>query len=495
MGNDSENQMRGSSAPHAEDLNFFNFMGDEQQWSGLVEDFWLVTHEHENLSQRLLSGSPMQVWTGILHLLYLGLGWENPGLGLKSWRLEGFQNGLHPVLDLVWEIAGDDTVALELFLRNCSLEMNRGQGPYSGAGGKRERDDFESWAKDHLRDRRLSSLGTGVLPVGGWDPLHLSTHLEQSFRETESTWRFNIQSDNYATSSEKYAILIVDKYAGWHHHLRPIDAELNRSGVSSSRVDVGVKILGMNKLGDFRYCDQTGLWYLIGADSRAEDIHLWGNMRETQTPRELNMPSSEQANAGMNKGTNKQLASFQIKGKALSILVREEVGLAHTMQRELLNENGETSYLFYKNDGWQNESEWENNRHYNACLLALMETKLIDPELLFVEAVQDGSLILEVQPWADEMAIRLWGSSSRFPHFLAELLTLQANQMISINDLEPNLAKQAVELRDIFAGKAKRSKDNFFLMGLEEFVESAGDFAVYELLESIAETYEYFGDN
>ena len=235
---------------------FAQYMGDELEWAGLVEEFWLhaLTNDRRK-SIEVSKHKATQVWTGLLHLMYLGLGWQNPGLGLEKWRKEGYRSGLHPVLDFVYNTAGENLIALEVFLKNASLRMRGAEGPHAQFLSNFDVESGKTWADKAIQKAQLSNLGEEILPIGGWDPLHLSIHLENSFRKSDSSSEVGFRTNNYAT-------LVIDKYAGWHHHLETLNRELQIRGLPPTEVQVGVKIIGMNKLGDFKFSEESGLWYL-----------------------------------------------------------------------------------------------------------------------------------------------------------------------------------------------------------------------------------------
>jgi len=468
---------------------FRSYMGDEESWVGLVDDFWLeLSRADTGRALTREDGRSTQVWTGLLHLMYLGLGWQNPGLGLEQWRKTNYRKGLHPVLDVAWRVAGENLIALEIFLKNISLEMRGTEGPFTGFGVNLDLESDESWANEVMRQFTLTKLGDDILPFGGWDPLHLSNHLEDSFRKSSSSCDIAVVFENKAT-------LVTDKYAGWHHHFKSVDEELNRLGMLSSEVELGVKVIGMVKLGDFRYCDLTSLWYLTTGGESEEIAHLWGNSATSQPTSTGTFVSSDSSQKDRSQFLSPVSMDSMGETRQLSFLVRQEVGLAHSFEQEITTADGETRSWFYKRGVWDSGAEWENSSHFNECLLALLESNNIDPEMTILESVLDGSLIVNIKPWAEELATNIWECSSKFPHFLAQLMTLDEHEAISIRDLELFMADQVVSLRDNLAKRAKRAKELYFISGVQHFVESGERMGAGELLESIAEAYEYFGDD
>lgn len=170
------------------------------------------------------------------------------------------------------------------------------------------------------------------------------------------------------------------------------------------------------------------------------------------------------------------------------------MGLAHTLESEVSRENGKVERLFYKNKGWESGAEWENNRHHNECLLALIQANLIYPGLMFAEVVMEGSLVLEVQTWAHELAPQLWTVTTRFPHFIAEIMTYESDRIVSVHELEPRLAEQAIKLRELFLTKVRRAKEQIFMAEIEDFFGSGTGIQARVFLEGLVIAYEYFGD-
>ena len=206
---------------------------------------------------------------------------------------------------------------------------------------------------------------------------------------------------------------------------------------------------------------------------------------------------SERANSARTfpAGASSRLTRESSEGRSsLSFLVRDEVGLAHSLAKAIPNSQSESKTMFYKNGSWDSGAEWENSRHFNECLLELVKSNNIDPEMAIGESVVDGSRVVEIKPWAEETAMEIWDSSTRFYHFIAHIASMDEHQKISIHDLEPFMADQAVNIRDKFYGKAKRARELVFLAGIDDFVQSADRVSARELLEAIAVGYEYFGD-
>lgn len=485
---DNENHSPHGGIPDSRNEETFQkYMGDESAWAGLVESFWMSVPDSRNMPVRdQASGTSQQIWTAILHLLFLGLGWKNPGAGLERWRKSGYESGVHPVLDLVWDIAGNDLIALEIFLRKCSLKMDGNKGPLAFFETETDDGDFESWFQILASEQSLSKLGRDILPMGGWDPLHLSTHLQNSFQRADSSIDIKKQSDRHFT-------LVVHKYAGWSNYLDLIPNTFTWETHKLTEITVGVKVIGMSKLGDFRYSDQTRGWSLVGYEDSYNPAHSWGN---TQTYSQSSSDKSRPEDAVLDsQNSGSEVSDLDPNlNKKLSILVREEVGLAHTLESEVSRENGKVERLFYKNKGWESGAEWENNRHHNECLLALIQANLIDPELMFAEVVMEGSLVLEVQTWAHELAPQLWTVTTRFPHFIAEIMTYESDRIVSVHELEPHLAEQAIKLRELFLTKVRRAKEQIFMAEIEDFFGSGTGIQARVFLEGLVIAYEYFGD-
>lgn len=483
---------RDDSAARSKNQHFISYMGDEEAWSGLVEDLWLMLSDTKNPSLgKLPIGSTQQTWIAILHLLFLGLGWKNPGLGLERWRKFNYEQGLHPVLDVILHVvsdsAGHDQMALEIFLKNCSLRMDGDNGPNASFETATEDEDFETWALTLQESGRLSKLGLEVLPLGGWDPLHLSSHLQDSFRMGDSSCDIRFQNERHAT-------LVTQKYAGWHHHLSSIGKELGLRTDQLCEITVGVKVVGMNKLGDFWYSDETRSWSLVGYGSQRTGVHTWGHdLPNSQDTRDAS--SADRLDQDKNNLSNSSSGTYENPTEKFSILVREEVGLAHTLEAEVTQDNGEVKHFFYKDKGWDSDPEWENNRHHNECLLALIRQNFIEPDLIFAEAVMEGSLVLEIKPWAHDLAIELWTLTSKFPHFIAEIMTYQKDGIVSIHELEPHLAEQSLQLREHFSKKTRRAKEQIYTVGIDGFFGSGTGIEAREFLEGLVIAYEYFGDD
>lgn len=123
-------------------------------------------HRHGDTSYDLAA-----YWGPLLHLLFFGLGWQRPDLGLARWTQMGRPTD-DPVLNIVNRWYGsriDDFLAWTAISNDIQKpgEQLAREGPYRRANSERVPDLFP--------DRRSAPDWIAVWDGGG-DPLHLTSH-------------------------------------------------------------------------------------------------------------------------------------------------------------------------------------------------------------------------------------------------------------------------------------------------------------------------------
>jgi hypothetical protein len=93
----------------------------------------------------------------------------------------------------------------------------------------------------------------GFLQDGGWDPLHLSTHLAGPLAQPTGDVTL-VRTD----SSRRRAVLLTDSMAGWYRALYTAGAALPDLGDRRWHVEVVVRPVGSH--GVFRRSRATGIW-------------------------------------------------------------------------------------------------------------------------------------------------------------------------------------------------------------------------------------------
>lgn len=140
--------------------------------------------------------------------------------------------------------------------------------------------------------------------------------------------------------------------------------------------------------------------------------------------------------------------------ETLKIAVRDEVGLAHTLNYNV----AESSYLpkdvtreFSRSNGvWVEGFISPDARQYFQCEAEMERTGNLATSLHSHEAMVDGSLIYEANPWAVPYLLQIWDSKQTFYSFLGWFSQQDPDDKFTINDFDPvegaNFARVVKEL-------------------------------------------------
>lgn len=127
--------------------------------------------------------------------------------------------------------------------------------------------------------------------------------------------------------------------------------------------------------------------------------------------------------------------------EVIEIAVREELGLAHTLNynveteiplpqgliREFARANGIWEPGFVNPNAWQ----------FQQCEELMRREANLREDAWDHEAIIDGSRIYEPKPWAINYVIQIWDSKSPFYSFLGWLSEQDPEEEFSIHDLDP----------------------------------------------------------
>jgi len=136
--------------------------------------------------------------------------------------------------------------------------------------------------------------------------------------------------------------------------------------------------------------------------------------------------------------------------EVIEIAIREEVGLAHTLNYNIR----ETSLLpkeltreFSRaNKTWVPGFISPDVRQYIACEAEMHRTGNFREDLYTHEAMVDGSLIYEPKEWAVPYILKIWDSKDPFYAFLGWLGMQEPTDKFSVYDPEPNMGNQLAEV-------------------------------------------------
>jgi len=274
-----------------------DFWGDEYAWTNLLPTAWSAIDNpylHRTVVPQTVyvDRGPghgefwfhrASTWTSILHLLIVGMGWTNLSAGLRRWSSEGYEQGHHPVLDLIRKMCGEnDLRALQLFLHSwhnnelmfeISAHLgNPGQPRPEIEANEERRDDDEVAAVLAV----ASPLGRDLL-VGGGDPLHVVMHVQHWLQRTERSRDAKISR----VSEGRYVVLANSYLAGVGALARSELTRLDDPGDHHTEAWAEIVVAGLGSLGN--YFGSTGQrWFRVSesyGDHAAQfNSHQWGQL-------------------------------------------------------------------------------------------------------------------------------------------------------------------------------------------------------------------------
>lgn len=275
-----------------EDLDRYrHFWGDEYRWTALlpiawksieIKDFAIKPGERTR-DDGDWDSRPFALWSMAIHLLVLGMGWNDVGKGLRTWRENGYRDETHPILDFLFRTFGTNIGALEIYYANGNGFMTADAAKrmtvplYTNRGESLSYEPDSDWSfepNSELLDRDFYEP-----LVQGSDSLHLDMHVAHSILgeqiDLDRPWIRRVGEE----AEFKFA---VNQYAGWALQLARAD-ELEIIGEDGTLLDVEVRVTiqDIGDIGTFYLNKSTGRWFMFsesfGVPSLQWDSHLWGH--------------------------------------------------------------------------------------------------------------------------------------------------------------------------------------------------------------------------
>ena len=273
------------------------FWGDYSPWTSMLPLAWATIDMRDftirprsaQVSSTGIQSHAIATWDAVVHLLGLGLGWTDLRAGLEQWRFENYSVGLHPILDSVKRLVGDDIEALEIYFgvepRSIIQAVREIESVVSGGPAIEPYMDFTPRDYEERKEiwlRRVAgakgNLGHALL--NGGDALHLDGHTHATLLERG----IDLASTQVRQDFGTHSIITMTKYHGWGHRLAvQTDSLLASPFGNVSNKSVEIKIQQLGSLGTFVLDSNTSRWFRYSSDYGTADfigqqrVHRWGN--------------------------------------------------------------------------------------------------------------------------------------------------------------------------------------------------------------------------
>jgi hypothetical protein len=275
------------------------FWGDYAPWTSYLPLAWATIDMRDftvrpraaQVNSTTLHTHAIATWGAAVHLLGLGLGWTDLTAGLIAWKRERFSEGLHPILDSVKRLVGDDIEALELYFgkspRAIIQALREIEAVVSGGPAFEPYMDFSTGDYDELTEIWLGHVprpkaSLGALLLSGGDGLHLDGHMHAMLLERGIDLARSQVRQDFGTHS----VITMNKYHGWGHRLAAQTRDLLATPLGDfANKSVEVKIQQLGSLGTFAFDAETSRWFRYSSDYRTagfqlqNEIHRWGRQK------------------------------------------------------------------------------------------------------------------------------------------------------------------------------------------------------------------------
>lgn len=279
-------------------MSYKSFWGDEYSWTSLLPLAWKTWNLEGRLKPKV--GDPMSAfswWSVPLHLLGLGMGWNNLALGLQQWRQMGYPEE-HQLLKFLARSYGKSLEALEVWLvqnqdiidefqrelqlhgfKGAHVDENLRPEQYEDQGLTPDR-NFIDQAKRRYDFGPRWQMATHLFG-GGYDSLHLAMHFLNSapFDGTEGHDEEELDEIKVLFMTESRIGIQAPAYKGFPYRL--IEAiGLHGQIYKQDPPVVSLFIRSLGHIGDFQHSLKTGRFFLVSEKldlARQESFHLLGS--------------------------------------------------------------------------------------------------------------------------------------------------------------------------------------------------------------------------
>jgi hypothetical protein len=236
--------------------------GGGGMWGRLVPYAWQLLQDPRGDSpvpecprpQKEGADSPQIAWwSPLLQLLFYGLGWPRPELGIRHWIDAGSPTD-DDVLRLVNRWWGARAGYIAAWAAEFGPLEQAGQRIHAAVGGTH----YYGGPLDDRWDRIRATEDYRQAFGGGGDSMHLTYHCETAIASNDP----NLPRQRLLRPSESNhslpLVLVVENYEGWYQMLSTVPPKQTPDG-RSQKVDVFCTKVGF--LGTYRYSRDTGRWF------------------------------------------------------------------------------------------------------------------------------------------------------------------------------------------------------------------------------------------
>lgn len=281
--------------------------GDEPRWTSMLLYGW-KTCTQPSLAPRVavdrdvngkvaITDANIGLFSLALHLLALGVGWTDIAKGLRTWRLDGFQPGRHPILDYLMAAMGTEALtALEVF---CGVHDNTQMHDALRRLVHYPRQP-DSSASELDTTRMYEAMRTAMSREGkltlDQDSLHLTAHFADSLLGPNVDFdlpRFHLQEFRPKHSFR----LLISAYRSWAFALaaEPSLRPAHDDGLQSLDYEVEVHVYPIGYIGHFLRSHDTNRWFMTSFELNLKEqfaVHRWGQEDIATEPESISTPPS-----------------------------------------------------------------------------------------------------------------------------------------------------------------------------------------------------------
>jgi hypothetical protein len=260
------------------DYDHEHYFGIKKDYTSLIPLVWsIVDNEQLRIAPPKNNAPDEEViawWMAAVHLLALGLGWDNLGRGINAWAIRGFPEENH-ILRFIKRNYGDSILALEKWsdargerlireLRNLSYNETSQDFFVEDIASARQ---FLSSDLDDL-NHLFRPLEMDILNL----EFDSSNPLSRVFSSGISEWTIkNWSEGEWARWQDSKLSFNFQRYEAWMSRASQSVRELADQNEDSPMSSVmSVNIEGIGFMGQFSLHGETGRWVRQGRDAESE---------------------------------------------------------------------------------------------------------------------------------------------------------------------------------------------------------------------------------